>query len=79
MDQAVSVTTKGQITLPKKIRDFFGIKRPDKFLLELDEKNRTLKIKTLPDIMELAGKFRVKKPVDPVKLRKYMEKHYARS
>lgn len=74
----VSITKKGQMTLPKKIRSFFGIKTPDKVLLELDKKNKAVKIKTLPDIMELAGKFKVKKPVDPVKIREYMGKNYAR-
>jgi AbrB family looped-hinge helix DNA binding protein len=74
----VSITKKGQMTLPKEIRELFGIKVPDKILLKLDKKKKTIRIEALPDIMELAGKFKVEKPVDPVKIRKHMENHYAR-
>jgi len=32
----------------------------------------------IPDLMDLAGKFKVKSSFDPVKTRKYMEKNYVR-
>ena len=78
MDYTVAVTKKGQMTLPKKIREFFDIKTPDRVVLEIDRKNKAIKIEALPDIMELAGKFKAPKGKSALKSRQYFEKHYHR-
>lgn len=37
-----TLTTKGQLTLPKKVRDALGLKTGDELLVELDDDRITL-------------------------------------
>jgi AbrB family looped-hinge helix DNA binding protein len=74
-----TITQKGQITLPQHIRLALKLNQGDKVELSVvDKKKKQVQIKPLPDIMELAGRFKVKKAIDPVKIREYMETHYKR-
>ncbi len=74
----VNVTRKGQLTLPREIRKKLGITTPGRAEVSFDEKSGSAKVGSVPDIMELAGNFKVKDPVDPVKIREQMEKNYKR-
>lgn len=79
MTYATTLTQKGQITLPKNIRDILGLRIGDKITLKLvDKKKKQIKIERIPSLEELAGSFKVKNPIDPVKIREYMETHYER-
>ena len=49
----VSVTRKGQITIPKELRKKFGIEEGSK--VEIVEEQGTIVIKKLPSIFDLAG------------------------
>ena len=53
MDVSAKVTTKGQITLPKRVRDALGLKAGDHVVFRL-ERDRAVLAKT-PDFLELAG------------------------
>ena len=68
-----TITQKGQLTLPKKVREFLHLKLGERVLLEPDARSRRLKITPVPSITYLKGSFHVKKPVHPVTIRRRME------
>ena len=76
MTYSTTITQKGQITIPKAIRDALRMAVGQKISLELEKEE--IRIRVFPDILELAGTIKVKKNkgVDPVKAREYMETHY---
>jgi len=78
MTYSTTITQKGQITIPKVIRDALRMRIGQKISLELEKEE--IRIRVFPDILELAGTIKVKKNkgVDPVKAREYMETHYER-
>jgi antitoxin PrlF len=57
MDVAARVTSKGQITVPKVVRDALGIKQGDEVVFRV-EGNRAVLART-PDFLALAGTVRV--------------------
>lgn len=57
MDAAARVTSKGQVTVPKAVRDALGIKEGDKVVFRV-EGNRAVLART-PDFLDLAGSLRV--------------------
>ena len=57
MDAAAKVTSKGQVTVPKAVRDALGIKEGDEVVFRV-EGNRAVLART-PDFLELAGTIRV--------------------
>jgi antitoxin PrlF len=61
MDVTAKVTAKGQITLPKAVRDALGLRRGDEVVFRV-ESGRAVLAKT-PDFLELAGAV----PVPPSK------------
>jgi AbrB family looped-hinge helix DNA binding protein len=57
MDVAAKVTSKGQVTLPKSVRDALGIEQGDNVIFRV-EGNRAVLART-PDFLTLAGTLRV--------------------
>ena len=57
MDVAAKVTSKGQVTVPKAVRDALGIKDGDDLIFRV-EGNRAVLART-PDFLDLAGTIRV--------------------
>ncbi len=57
MDAAARVTSKGQVTVPKAVRDALGIKEGDEVIFRV-EGNRAVLART-PDFLTLAGTIRV--------------------
>ena len=57
MDAAAKVTSKGQVTVPKVVRDALGIKEGDEVVFRV-EGNRAVLAKT-PNFLELAGTIKV--------------------
>ncbi len=57
MDAAAKVTSKGQVTVPKVVRDALGIEAGDKVVFRV-EGNRAVLART-PDFLELAGSITV--------------------
>jgi AbrB family looped-hinge helix DNA binding protein len=53
MDVAAKVTSKGQVTVPKPVRDALGLKEGDDVVFRVDGKRAVL-AKT-PDFLSLAG------------------------
>ena len=61
MDVPAKVTSKGQITLPKAVRDALGLKSGDRVLFRIHPKRAVLA--KVPDFLSLAGTV----PVPPEK------------
>jgi antitoxin PrlF len=57
MDVAAKVTSKGQVTVPKAVRDALGIKEGDEVTFRV-EGSRAVLART-PDFLELAGSIQV--------------------
>lgn len=57
MDAAARVTSKGQITVPKVVREALGIESGDEVVFRVDG-NRAVLARTA-DFLKLAGTFRV--------------------
>ena len=57
MDAAAKATSKGQVTVPKAVRDALGIKEGDEVVFRV-EGNRALLART-PDLLALAGTIKV--------------------
>lgn len=53
MDAAAKVTSKGQVTVPKVVRDALGIRKGDEVVFRV-EGNRAVLVRT-PDFLALAG------------------------
>lgn len=53
MDAAARVTSKGQVTVPKAVRDALGISEGDEIVFRVDG-NRAVIART-PDFLQLAG------------------------
>ena len=71
-----SVTQKGQVTIPKEMRDKLLIKKDSQVRFELADGHIKI-FPPGPSIFELAGTFKVPKNRPVMKAREYMEKHYA--
>ena len=57
MDAAAKLTSKGQLTIPKAVRDALGLKEGDQVVFRV-EGNRAVLART-PDFLSLAGTVRV--------------------
>lgn len=79
MQVIATVTQKGQVTIPKEMREKAGIKPRGKVKVEQDKEGK-IKITPTFTILDLAGKITPKanKGVDPLKAREYMEENYKR-
>lgn len=57
MDVSAKVTSKGQVTLPKAVRDALGIKTGDRVVFRVED-DRAVLART-PDFLDLAGSVEV--------------------
>lgn len=76
MNTYVTVTQKGQMTIPKEIRDFLGIKIYERVKI-VKEKDH-LKVFPTTDILDLAGKFNIKNRTSVLKAREAIQNEYSR-
>ncbi len=53
MEIAAKVTSKGQITIPKPVREALGIAEGDRVVFRIDEKRAVLA--RVPDLLDLVG------------------------
>ena len=79
MNYQTTITRKGQMTIPKELREALGLKLGNRVILEPDKRGQRVKITPVPSLGSLAGSFRVKNPHNPIAIRKYMEHHYERA
>lgn len=60
MEATAKITGKGQITVPKAIRDALGVKEGDTLVFRVEDGHAT--VAATPDLLDLAGSVSV--PVD---------------
>ena len=76
--QLATVTQKGQVTLPKGMREALKISTNSKVLISVSDGSIQIKASG-PSIFDLAGKFKIPKGAPGImEARAYMEKHYKR-
>ena len=78
MRYSTTITRKGQMTVPKEVRENLDISIPSQVTLDVDEKEKTVRIIPQKDILDMAGRFKVKKPFDVLKAREKFESTYER-
>jgi len=78
MTYQTTITKKGQITIPKEIREILKLTEGKKLEIELEKEKGGIKIKPTHDFLKIVKEIKVKKKVNPVKTREYMEKFYGR-
>lgn len=78
MTYQTTITRKGQITIPKDIRDILRLDEGKKLEIEFEREKEEIRIKSAPDILDLAGTFKPKKKISVLRAREAMEKNYER-
>lgn len=73
-----TITTKGQITIPKEIREHLGLRPLGKVFVDFDPDKQEASIKAANDFLATARQIRVRKVADPLKAREAMEAVYER-
>lgn len=80
MTYQTTVTTKGQITIPKVFRDKLGLSRTSKMFVKMDMRANEIILKPAPDFFEVVKKIkRPKNPMNVLKAREFMERNYERA
>lgn len=78
MRYSTTITKKGQMTIPKQVRENLDITIPSQVTLDVDENKKSVRILPQKDILDMAGRFKVKKPADVLKAREKFESTYER-
>lgn len=73
-----TITQKGQMTIPKKVREKLDLQTSSPAQIEFDEKDKSLKIKQGPDIMDFKAFIKPPKGKNALKAREEMENNYER-
>jgi AbrB family looped-hinge helix DNA binding protein len=79
MTYLTTITSKGQITIPKAIRRVVALQEHSRVSVRAEKKGRRIVLEAAPTLLDLAGTFRPTKVYNAVKIREYMEKHYKRA
>lgn len=78
MSYQTTIRRKGQVTIPKEVLDILKLEEGKKLQVEVEKDKRKIVMEPAEDFLEFARKIKVKRKIDPVKAREYMEKHYER-
>ncbi len=78
MTYTITITQKGQITIPKRIRDTLGLTKTDKVAVSFSNKAKLIQIKPIRDFLTVAKELKISEKIDSVKARELMEKNYER-
>lgn len=78
MTYQTTITSKGQITIPKKIREILGLKPFRGVTINVESRKKEAIIKPAEDILDLAESFKPRRRTSALKTRETMEKIYKR-
>ncbi len=78
MDYQTTITKKGQIVIPKKIREMLGLKPSQKLTIKVSKNKKEIHLRPEPDIVDLAGSIKPKRGVSVAKTRELFEQKYGR-
>ncbi len=80
MTYQTTVTSKGQMTIPKVFRDRLGLQKNRRVIVEFEPKDQSIKVKPALDFFEVVKRLkRPKRPMDVLKAREFMERNYERA
>lgn len=79
MTYQTTITTKGQMTIPKAFRDMWGQETTRRVAVEFQPKDQSIKVTPVLDFLEVARKIKVKRKMNVLKAREFMEKNYERT
>ena len=79
MRYVTSITRKGQMTVPKAVREKLGLRVPSKVVLDHDEARGVLTLAPAEDILDLAGSLTPGEVVPATEIRERMERDYGSS
>ncbi len=74
MTYQITITRKGQLTIPKDIRDALHLGVSKKVIIELEDNGAAARILPALDFLEVAKKIKLKRPANPVHARAHLEK-----
>lgn len=72
-----TITKKGQMTIPKRIREALGLEKNSQVEIELKKNEGVARIKSLPDLNEVKGMIKESEK-GVLEARREMEKNYQR-
>jgi antitoxin PrlF len=82
MQGYTTVTQKGQVTIPKEIRDFLHIKNLSKVKIYIDKETKRAIIEPTNNLFDMQGyltdKIKKNKNKSPLEAREYIDKNYKR-
>lgn len=73
-----TMTSKGQLTMPKAVRDALKLSKNTKLKISIDHSKQSVTLRPAADFVELVNQLPMRKGMDPVEARKYMEENYER-
>lgn len=76
MRYVTTITRKGQMTVPKPVRETLGLRVPSKVILDYNEAKGTLTLAPVTDIIDLAGSLTPEEVVPATEIRERMERDY---
>lgn len=79
MDYLTTISKKGQITIPKELREKLGFNQFSKVVVELEKGGKAVRIRPVTDIVDIAGQFSLGRKQSVLEARKEMEKSYGQS
>lgn len=78
MPYHTTVTQKGQITIPKEIRDMLRLGKNSRVAVQIEKGNKGARLIPLNNFVSSGRRITPKKRTNPLKARASMEKKYAR-
>ena len=79
MTYTTTMTSKGQITIPKAFRELLNLKTSSKLTVIFDKKENAVLVKQNPDLLDIANTFKLKNKKNVLKAREAFEKKYERT
>lgn len=59
MQDFARISSKGQITIPKMVREALCLKKGDAVMFTVDDETQEVTVRRIPDLSEIAGTFQV--------------------
>ncbi len=78
MTYQTTITQKGQVTIPKPLRDYLHLHKSSKVVVELEKGGRSIKLSPSGDFFAIVRKLKIKSKGSPLVGRAALEQQYER-